>query len=633
VLPPPLLSRESLLATAAVWNRHLVQTLKPADDPRTDQELLRQTRGDSALGLASGPFALEQLDAVWGANGWRAVPRHGLWQEHNGKLRPIDNARASSHNEATSETERLRVISGDVVPAAGRRLLSNLSPQQKATLSLHGTSEDWTRGYRQRACDAASLALNVVAFWHPELKKVLFWVYFGLLFGLASSVISFNRTPALLVAVLRRVAGVPSFHYFDDLGLVDLSSLSILGQKLVRLVHSSAGFLLDSDKALAPDVSWVFLGILYLLEKAFSNALIVADAKPGRRAAILAIVNTILDEKLLSRLTAGKLRGKSHFLANSMFGRMGRAPESALVRFEHDKDLDASGDRPESQPRPLSKEAGRGRLPMPPYLENALELLRALILRAPARTLFLQPRYRAPTLIYTDASFELNAKTPCRVGIVVFSERARRPQGFTTVVSKSTLDALLVRLQQITQAETLAAPALLVFRPDLLQDTDVIWFLDNSGAEAGLISGYSSCDDSASILGFTHICLASLNSRAWFEHVPSDENPSDGLSRDGLDDKWTKEQGWDLTELPFPDFSNLIDLPLSELLKQFTEVIGRVQDADILVATVPWKIPDTSKVDLLKARLRELARLQLLPRQAEDLLAASAPDSPPQPGG
>ena len=75
-----------------------------------------------------------------------------------------------------------------------------------------GTSEDWARGYRQRAAQPSHLRFNVVAFYHPGFKKVLFWVYFALLFGLAISVIAFNRTPALLVAVLRRVGGVPSFH-------------------------------------------------------------------------------------------------------------------------------------------------------------------------------------------------------------------------------------------------------------------------------------------------------------------------------------------------------------------------------------------------------------------------------------
>ena len=37
--------------------------------------------------------------------------------------------------------------------------------------------------------------------------------------------------------------------------------------------------------------------------------------------------------------------------------------------------------------------------------------------------------------------------------------------------------------------------------------------------------------------------------RAWFEWIDSDSNISDGLSREGVTDPWTKAQGWDLKEI------------------------------------------------------------------------------------
>merc|ERR1711969_404491 len=167
---------------------------------------------------------------------------------------------------------------------------------------------------------------------------------------------------------------------------------------------------------------------------------------------------------------------------------MGRAPEQALVRFEHD---------PEGT-------SFRGAVPLPAYLDHALRLLGALILRAPARSLFLQPRYKAPTLIYTGASFEKDAPVPCRLGAVCFSERRRRPLGITAVVAQPTLDALLVREQQITQVETLAAPLVLDEEPELLRDTDALWFVDNAGAEAGLLQGYPGSLGSVAMLGLVH---------------------------------------------------------------------------------------------------------------------------------
>lgn len=35
--------------------------------------------------------------------------------------------------------------------------------------------------------------------------------------------------------------------------------------------------------------------------------------------------------------------------------------------------------------------------------------------------------------------------------------------------------------------------------------------------------------------------FAALGCRAWFERVPSDDNPADVLSRDGLDDPYVAE--------------------------------------------------------------------------------------------
>ena len=162
--------------------------------------------------------------------------------------------------------------------------------------------------------------------------------------------------------------------------------------------------------------------------------------------------------------------------------------------------------------------------------------------------------------------------------------------------------ALVPRKQQITPCETIAASLVLDHAPEALRDVDCIWFLDNSGSEAGLISGYSSSPDSACLIGAVHIILAALNSRPWFERVPSEVNPSDGLSRDGLDDAWTQSQGWDLKECTLPDWSDLRNLPLDLLLEKFAEVEARLPEADITTAPTQWKIPSTS-ADVLASEL------------------------------
>ena len=248
---------------------------------------------------------------------------------------------------------------------------------------------------------------------------------------------------------------------------------------------------------------------------------------------------------------------------------------------------------------------------IPDGLDLALKLLKALILRAPARRIYLEPRYTAPTLIFSDASWhpEENAEFPCRIGAIVFSQRLPRPRGFTSLVSHGNLDALQVRVQQITPCETMAASIILEHCPESLENMDALWFIDNTGSEAVLIAGYSGSPASAAMIGTTHIILASLNARVWWERVPSGMNPSDGLSRDGLQDSWTKAQPWDCYEVDLPDWSNLKDPPLDTLLERFAEVTSRIPDAEVRTAPVAWVRPEVSAEDLSRQLRTETSRV------------------------
>ena len=81
----------------------------------------------------------------------------------------------------------------------------------------------------------------------------------------------------------------------------------------------------------------------------------------------------------------------------------------------------------------------------------------------------------------------------------------------------------------------------------------------------------------------THLALIDEQCTAWFEWIDSDSNPADGLSRDGLLDKWTTQQEWELLEFGQPDMARVREYMLQE---HVTRVIGRVQKVE--GATVPY---------------------------------------------
>ena len=94
-----------------------------------------------------------------------------------------------------------------------------------------------------------------------------------------------------------------------------------------------------------------------------------------------------------------------------------------------------------------------------------------------------------------------------------------------------------------------------------------MWFIDNEAACSSMVRGGSTAEDVAEIAAIAHLLLLKFQIKVWFEWIDSDSNPSDGLSRDGLLDVWTLEQGWELSE-PAP-------LQLSELSSLLSSEIDR----------------------------------------------------------
>ena len=112
------------------------------------------------------------------------------------------------------------------------------------------------------------------------------------------------------------------------------------------------------------------------------------------------------------------------------------------------------------------------------------------------------------------------------------------------------------RRQQIFPAETVAVPIALSLFSHHMCGRDVIAFCDNSAAVSTLIRGTSTSEDCRGLAELTHALMLSLHIRLWIDWVDSQSNPSDGLSRLGMQDPWTQTQKFELMEISgehFPD--------------------------------------------------------------------------------
>ena len=161
------------------------------------------------------------------------------------------------------------------------------------------------------------------------------------------------------------------------------------------------------------------------------------------------------------------------------------------------------------------------------YLQLALSIL-------PSRIVDIYQNPRPPVIIYTDASTEAPTALGFRLGIWIALDG--RILVSSVDVPQAIVDAWAPRRTYINLLELLAVPLLAFSEPEILKDRDVLWFLDNQAAWRAIIRSASSVSDVNHLSLLAGLQFAKLRCNPWFEWVPSHQNLSDPLSRQGWAD-------------------------------------------------------------------------------------------------
>ena len=181
----------------------------------------------------------------------------------------------------------------------------------------------------------------------------------------------------------------------------------------------------------------------------------------------------------------------------------------------------------------------------------------------PPRCLQVLAQPEQPVIIYSDASFEPGKPVTC--GWVVFHPEWTSPVGQSIQLSEADTDRWVERATDIFPAEACCGVLVPHNLPQAFLGRDVTCFVDNEAAAAALIRGGFGAEDVDLLSQLAHLAFMPLQARVWFEWVDSEANPADGLSRLGLDDPWTRAQGWVLfheshqTGLHFTQVSCLLE--------------------------------------------------------------------------
>ena len=163
-------------------------------------------------------------------------------------------------------------------------------------------------------------------------------------------------------------------------------------------------------------------------------------------------------------------------MCSTMFGKVGRCCTGALRHRQYST----------SHSRSLN-----------PELSTSIALMKHFLDICPSREISLTSK--SPWLVYTDAS-DVPGRNPQQVlGCVLMSQT----EMYHTLVAvpQEIIDMWIPKENHMSQLELLAAPLAWHTWRSKLQDSSALLFIDNNGAAANLVKGYSPQVDSSAIVG------------------------------------------------------------------------------------------------------------------------------------
>lgn len=453
--------------------------------------------------------------------GPRCLLRFGV--EQNDKLRGCDNGAFCGHNFRTRMHETIHCLGADF-PALLAREFAKFCPNETCRIG----TDDVEAAYRKVLNSMPQY--TVVALWDPKRMEVRYFTMPGFPFGLRSAVVAFNRVEEFVIEVARVLLLVACGHYYDDAATVEPKFAGTSGQRAVWFVHQILGLPFADKKHEKMRAANPFLGIVSDFAK--RPGFVILRVKETRRRKVLALLQRVLDERVLTGAGAASLRGKLYFTSLTAFGGVGRAPLQVLASRQY---------------------GGNGDVEVDDGMEDAIKSMMGLLKRLPPRTMPLVDAGREDCIyIWSDAMWEpitddmgeavqvFDEVTGARFYIASATLAFAIYRPWANKWTHSYFDVGIETIRQmvpgkktyIGQLEALAAAAVVHTLPvDWLRGRDGYMWVDNMGAKYSLQKGSARKEDSARIVDSFAKRVASLGFRPWLEYVPSKQNLADLPSR------------------------------------------------------------------------------------------------------
>ena len=318
-------------------------------------------KAETTKGYQSEPVVKAAMDRKYGIGGWRPMPLF-INEEAGGKQRLIANAKGGGHNEWTSDEETLFVIAVGFAADAAVMITdectrlhlpegaSNMTTQQLTDtvpdwIQLGLGCDDMTDAFRQSPVTPAHQGVNVVAFYAPSRGSWVFSEVYGLVYGMKSSVLHFNRFPALCTATARRMGGAATGSYVDDFTTIDFLMAGGSGQAFANLVINTNGGALGPEKHKPSRPQQVMLGVNVRMDGILSEGTVLFEPREDTTHKVVEAAGAILLKQSCTPAEAANLRGVASWAARNTFGRIGRLGLRALKTRQYTRRSPTSSSR------------------------------------------------------------------------------------------------------------------------------------------------------------------------------------------------------------------------------------------------------------------------------------------------
>ena len=371
------------------------------------------------------------------------------------------------------------------------------------------------KGFRQNHPRKEDQRFCVITFVHPITGKRVYSRLNGLPFGMGTVVNQFNRLPHLKTAVLRRLLGILACHYFDDELVMDFGHMAAQTQALSHRLSEMWGIKYSPKKRQVVSIHTTFLGNSYDWADWIAHLAATFGVKPATRAKAVGMVLNHLYEFSLSPGASSKLRGLLQWADRGMTGRPCRGALTALTERQYFEDKPGHT--------------------LSPQLHEALNFLLQALQIMPDRKIQLGSEDKNPQVLYSDAS-TTGGGDGLRIGILLL-EKGKPGRCAVHDVPGWVIRKWKFRSTYIGQGELLAGPLALTLFGEQMTSRDITWYVDNQAALSALAKTCSVTADNSPMALVSGLMAALMQAIIWYEWVPTHQNASDGLSRDGWIDR------------------------------------------------------------------------------------------------